>query len=93
MWRYERLLPRRRAFPIWVDREALKTFYLACPQDKVVDHIVPLKGRTVDDYPISGLHVSWNLQYLTYFENASKHNRMRIEDHLTAEASNQPAGG
>jgi hypothetical protein len=56
--------------PKWADLEAIKQFYLNCPKGKVVDHIVPLRGKI-----ISGLHVLSNLQYLTHSENSKKHNK------------------
>lgn len=53
--------------PTWVDREAIKEVYRNRPEGMEVDHIIPLRGRTV-----SGLHVAENLQYLTRKENARK---------------------
>lgn len=51
-------------------QEGIRAFYKACPKGMVVDHIIPLQGKIV-----SGLHVIWNLQYLTPEENMSKGNK------------------
>jgi len=68
-----------QATPDWLTNKhhlQIEGFYLLAKEmekqlnDKYeVDHIVPLKGKTV-----SGLHVPWNLQILTKKENCSKNN-------------------
>lgn len=63
-----------KATPKWVDRAALRQFYANRPEGHHVDHIIPLKGVTPEGYPVSGLHVPWNLQYLPGLENMRKHN-------------------
>jgi 5-methylcytosine-specific restriction endonuclease McrA len=62
------------AVPPWSDKEACEAFYAACPEGMQVDHIVPIRGKLV-----SGLHVSWNLQYLTPRDNRRKNNSFQVD--------------
>lgn len=59
------------AAPQWVDWIAIESIYRNKPEGLHVDHIVPLNGKTV-----CGLHVPWNLEYLTPEANAAKSNRL-----------------
>lgn len=65
--------------PLWVDLEAILAIYAACPEGHEVDHIAPLKD-IIDGRPVSGLHVPWNLQYLTTEANRKKHCRITEAD-------------
>lgn len=51
-------------------RDEVRKIYDNCPDGMHVDHIIPINSPLV-----CGLHVSWNLQYLTPEENARKGNR------------------
>lgn len=61
---------RRKATPSWADMAGIVAFYKACPSGKVVDHVIPLRGKTV-----CGLHLLQNLQYLGATENLKKGNK------------------
>jgi hypothetical protein len=71
MYEAMRRARKSNATPTWVDTKAIGEIYGDCPAGMQVDHVVPLCG--VD---VCGLHVPWNLQYLTPSENASKRNRL-----------------
>lgn len=63
---------KRRATPDWLtptDYLIMQHLYSIRKEGEHVDHIVPLKGKTV-----SGLHVPWNLQVIPAEENLSKNN-------------------
>jgi hypothetical protein len=57
--------------PSWACMETIKAVYRDCPEGFHVDHIVPLRGKTV-----CGFHSQHNLQYLPAAENQRKFNRL-----------------
>lgn len=56
-------------------RSELQEIYIKCPSGMEVDHIEPLNGGE----KFCGLHVPWNLQYLTPSDNRSKKNKLPHE--------------
>jgi len=57
----------RLATPVWADKKQIIEIYKNCPKGFHVDHIIPISGKNV-----SGLHVPYNLQYLSKSENLKK---------------------
>ena len=51
----------------------IREIYENCPKGFHVDHYVPIKGKLV-----CGLHVPWNLQYLTSEDNIKKGNSYAV---------------
>lgn len=74
----------KRATPPWAELQAIKAMYESCPPGHHVDHIIPLRGKTV-----SGLHVAANLQHLPAAENLRKKNHFAQEgcSHVQTEAA------
>ena len=62
---------KKQATPFWSDLDKIQEIYKNCPSDMTVDHIIPITSPIV-----CGLHVSWNLQYLTRSENSKKGNSL-----------------
>ena len=64
--------------PLWADLDDIDRIYDQCPDGYHVDHIYPMRGKTV-----SGLHVSNNLRFSTAVENLSKRNRMPTPEEVS----------
>lgn len=67
----KRRASKKSATPSWADLDKIKEIYKDCPKGYQVDHIVPLINPKV-----CGLHVEYNLQYLTKEENLQKYNKL-----------------
>lgn len=65
----------KKATPSWLTQEhwdQIREIYENCPKGHEVDHVMPLQGKE-----LCGLHVPWNLQYLTTDENRRKKNKVK----------------
>jgi hypothetical protein len=67
---HKRRAKKLNATPPWADHETTKAFIAKCPEGYVIDHVVPLQGSNV-----CGLHVHWNLAYLSPADNGAKKNK------------------
>lgn len=64
---------KRKSRIVKFGQRGIKTFYRKKNSGMEIDHIIPLQGELV-----SGLHVRWNLQYLTPKENSKKSNKINL---------------
>lgn len=82
----KRRAQQTRATPPWLsDFNVTQIFEIYSERDRItkatgiqhhVDHIIPLRGRTV-----SGLHVPWNLRIIAAEQNVRKGNRLEMINH------------
>jgi hypothetical protein len=64
---------KRKSSFVQFGQKGVKEFYDKMPDGMTGDHIIPLVN---DD--VKGLHVIWNLQYLTPSKNSSKSNKCNL---------------
>jgi hypothetical protein len=72
-WNAKYKAKKLKATPKFANLQKIKEIYMNCPVGYHVDHIIPLQGKNV-----CGLHVEWNLQYLTPTDNLKKSNKLII---------------
>lgn len=79
-------MAKARATPSWVNHEDLEKIYSEARNLKLtVDHIIPLRNQNV-----CGLHVPWNLQFLTKIINLKKGNTLERESGIFQRKAGRP---